>query len=94
MQRPLDYLQDPHLRARGFFRTFEQPGLDRMVTTENGPCLATGLPQPPMLPAPLQGQHTREVCREVLGMTDAEVDELVGTNALEEHPPAPAQPSA
>jgi benzylsuccinate CoA-transferase BbsF subunit len=34
------------------------------------------------VPAPLLGQHTVEVCRDVLGMDDAEVSRLVVDGVL------------
>jgi crotonobetainyl-CoA:carnitine CoA-transferase CaiB-like acyl-CoA transferase len=36
------------------------------------------------------GEHTREVCRELLAMTDAEIDRLIAEGALEEWTPPAA----
>jgi len=33
-------------------------------------------------PAPLVGQHTREICRERLGLADAEIDRLIADEVL------------
>jgi crotonobetainyl-CoA:carnitine CoA-transferase CaiB-like acyl-CoA transferase len=84
MERVSDLLDDPQLAHRGFFRRLQQPDLRREVVVENGPCLAERLPAPPMEPAPLYGQHTRSVCREILGMSDTEIDDLVARGVLDE----------
>jgi crotonobetainyl-CoA:carnitine CoA-transferase CaiB-like acyl-CoA transferase len=84
MERITDQLEDPHLVERGFFFRFAQPGMDTDVITEGGPCRARRLPEPELRPAPFHGQHTREVCRQLLDMTDAEVDALVERGVLEE----------
>jgi crotonobetainyl-CoA:carnitine CoA-transferase CaiB-like acyl-CoA transferase len=36
-----------------------------------------------------QGQHNRDVLREVLGMADADIDALVADGVLIERPPPP-----
>jgi crotonobetainyl-CoA:carnitine CoA-transferase CaiB-like acyl-CoA transferase len=72
---PQDLLADGHLEARGFFERL--PHLEvgrrthtglawRTVTSEGGVAR----------PAPLLGQHTREVLRRLLGKGEAELDEL------------------
>ena len=38
--------------------------------------------------APALGEHTREICRTLLGMSDAEIEPLVAEGALEDPPPA------
>ena len=84
MRRVTDFAEDPHLVARRFIRTFDQPWVDRPVQTENGPSLALGIPEPELRPAPLLGQHTREICARVLGMSSDEIDALFEAGALEE----------
>jgi crotonobetainyl-CoA:carnitine CoA-transferase CaiB-like acyl-CoA transferase len=84
MLRGSDLEADPHLVARGFYGHFTQPGVDALVVTEKGPCRAARLPDPLLGPAPFPGQHTREICLDVLGLTDAEVDDLVSRGVLEE----------
>ena len=84
MQRVDDWIHDPHLRARSFFRTFTHPLLQTDLTTETGPCVAERLPDPTIMPAPLSGEQTRAICQELLGMGDVEIDELLAAGALEE----------
>jgi crotonobetainyl-CoA:carnitine CoA-transferase CaiB-like acyl-CoA transferase len=38
----------------------------------------------PPAPAPLHGQQTREIMREVLGAADAEIQQLIDDGVLEE----------
>ena len=67
-----DLRTDPHLAARGAFNSFEHPEVGikahfrvpwRWTRRENG----TGSR------APCLGEHTGEVLREVLGLTEAEI---------------------
>ena len=44
---------------------------------DRSPIVASGTPLPPITPAPLVGQHTEEVLREVLGLSQAEIDRLI-----------------
>jgi crotonobetainyl-CoA:carnitine CoA-transferase CaiB-like acyl-CoA transferase len=84
MRRVTDLAQDPHLADRRFIRTLHQPWLEKPVLTENGPCLALGIAEPELRPAPLLGQHTREICARVLGMSPDEIEALFAAGALEE----------
>jgi crotonobetainyl-CoA:carnitine CoA-transferase CaiB-like acyl-CoA transferase len=84
MERVADELDDPQLAARHFFRSLAQPGMDTDVIVEPGPCRAERMPDPELRPAPFYGQHTRDVCRELLGMTDEDVDALVERGVLDE----------
>jgi crotonobetainyl-CoA:carnitine CoA-transferase CaiB-like acyl-CoA transferase len=83
MQRVDEYEDDPQLRARDFLRVFEQPGLDPMAI-ERAPFRSERIPPPRDDPAPEQGEHTREICTELLGMGPDEVDGLVAAGVLEE----------
>ena len=82
MLRLSEFLQEPHLQARGYFRTLEQPGLGT-VYAENGPVRAERLPDPALRPAPVMGQHTREVMAQWLGLAEAEIDALLAAEVLE-----------
>ncbi|MET0782260.1 MAG: CoA transferase [Microbacterium sp.] len=84
MQHVRDLPRDPHLLARQFFRTMTQPGVEGEVLMERGLAVARHLTDRSDRPAPFYGQHTREVCCEVLGLDDAAVDALVHEAALDE----------
>ena len=83
MQRAADYEDDAQLQARGFLRTFEQPGLEPM-RIENAPFRSERIPLPANSPAPEPGEHTREICTGLLGMDADEVDRLIADGVLEE----------
>ncbi len=82
MMYPADLVADQHSVARHFPRVVDQPGLGDVIL-EGAAFEATGMPEPLITPAPMLGEHTREICREILAMTDAEFDELVSDGALE-----------
>jgi benzylsuccinate CoA-transferase BbsF subunit len=64
--------RDPQLRARGHWVRLEHPEMGE--TLYNAPPFhLTGTPVTLTRPAPLLGQHTREICREVLGLDDDEI---------------------
>ena len=85
MSHVRDLPRNEHLQERRFFRSAMHPLLSRPVTMENGPCLSLGLSDPELLPASLHGQHTREIARDLLGLTDSEVDQLIGAGVLQEN---------
>ena len=87
MQRPDEYEHDPQLQARDFLRSFEQPGLESR-RIENAPFRSEQIAAPPAAVAPEPGAHTREICDQLLGMTDAAVEALVKAGVLEEGPAA------
>ncbi len=96
MQRPAEFEDDPQLHARDFFRVLEQPGLEPRAV-DNAPFRSQRIPAPPSVPAPEPGEHTREICAELLGIQAEEIDRLIARGALEEPAPAPAhvgQPAA
>ena len=84
MMRVSEIEHDPQLKARGYFRELQQPGLSaEKLLTENGPSKALRLPNPRLRPAPFMAQHTEEIAKEVLGLSDAEISELVSNGDLE-----------
>jgi crotonobetainyl-CoA:carnitine CoA-transferase CaiB-like acyl-CoA transferase len=84
MTKVSDLPSDPQLVARGFFLPMTQPGIDGEFLVENGPAIAEQLPTPLLRPAPFYGEHTREVCADVLGFSDAQIDDLVTREILDE----------
>jgi len=86
VQHPAHQVSDPHLAARGYFQELDQRGLGR-VTLEGTSFLGQETPTPRASNAPLLGEHTREVGREILGLTDSEIQDLLARGVLDE--PAP-----
>lgn len=79
------HVSDPQLAHRGYAKLVTQPGYESILL-EGPPFLGSDLPEPIVGPAPLLGQHTREVAREVLGLADAEIQALIDAGVLEDPP--------
>ena len=78
-----DMPSDPHLLARGYPQPVNQPGVGAMMF--EGPAFhATSIPDPLVAPAPALGEHTRDICRTILKMEDADVSRLVAEGVLDE----------
>jgi crotonobetainyl-CoA:carnitine CoA-transferase CaiB-like acyl-CoA transferase len=70
--------------ARGFRVEIDQPGVfgDRLLL--DGPCFYGSRMTPAVIfKAPWVGEHTREVCRDVLDMSTGEIERLIADGALE-----------
>lgn len=84
-----DIFQDPHVAARGMLSTVEQPGLGRPAVIANTPIRMTATPGGVRRRAPLLGEHTRQVLRE-LGLTEAQIEAAAAVGAV---PPEPSEPA-
>jgi len=83
-----DQLDDPHFQAWRYEREVEVEGLGRMSL--EGPCwTASAMADADVRPAPMLGQHTREIARRLLGMSEAEIEQAIAEGALEDPPPPP-----
>jgi crotonobetainyl-CoA:carnitine CoA-transferase CaiB-like acyl-CoA transferase len=83
MRRILDLLDDPHLRARGHYGELHQPQIAETLPTEKGPAHFEIIAEPVIRPAPIEGQHTREIVREWLGLNDQQIERAVAEGSLE-----------
>ncbi|MDT5146534.1 MAG: hypothetical protein QOC58_1179, partial [Mycobacterium sp.] len=79
---PPDLLDDPQLVERKLFSDMVHPLIDRALPAETGPAPFRNIPQAPQRPAPVPGQDTRDVCRNLLGMSAAETERLIGERVL------------
>jgi len=76
-----DLVEDPHLNARGFFVRLAHPEVG--VRTHMGmPWLLTQAPNGVRTPAPLLGQDTDQVMRDVLGYSPQEIARLKEVQVL------------
>lgn len=89
MLRLPELLTDPHLKDRGSFAWLSHDLLPAPLPTATSVGHFTGTAEPPLGPAPVAGEHTREICRELLGLGDARIDELIAAGVLQPaaHPP-------
>ena len=78
-----ELLANPQLIARGQFGKLPQPGYDDPLDSEMGPALFEHISPPELRPAPLMAADTEVVCRQVLGLSDDEIEELEVTGVLE-----------
>lgn len=77
-----DQITDAHLNSRGFIVPVSQQQAGNLKF--EGPAFAaTGMTPPRITQAPLLGEHTREIARELLGLSDAEIDQLIAEGVLE-----------
>jgi crotonobetainyl-CoA:carnitine CoA-transferase CaiB-like acyl-CoA transferase len=92
MMRISEHLSDPHLVHRRFLTPTRHPLLAGPVPGERASAVFERMPDPPLDPAPLAGQQTRELAARVLGLSDPEIQSLVDDGILEEPPPVPPAP--
>jgi crotonobetainyl-CoA:carnitine CoA-transferase CaiB-like acyl-CoA transferase len=77
-----DQFQDPHFKARGFLAEVEEPEMGPVVT-EFPPVRLSETPAQLRTPAPLMGEHTDQVLRELLKLDDKEISALKAANVLD-----------
>ena len=82
MNRPPDVLEDPQLIERKLFSDMVHPLIERPLPAETGPAPFQHIPPAPQRPAPLPGLDTREICRNVLGMSAEETERLIHDRVL------------
>ncbi len=82
MNRPDEVYDHPQLRWRNVLADMTHPLFEFPLPAETGPAPFRNIPQSPQRPAPLPGADTRRVCRDVLGMAEGRIDELIGTGVL------------
>jgi crotonobetainyl-CoA:carnitine CoA-transferase CaiB-like acyl-CoA transferase len=72
---PAELLDDPHLKARGFFQMVDR----EPIGPQPYPGLGVRFSKIPLrdrMPAPTLGQHNEEILRRVLGLSPSEIDQL------------------
>jgi crotonobetainyl-CoA:carnitine CoA-transferase CaiB-like acyl-CoA transferase len=52
------------------------------MPTETGPARYAHIPPAELRPAPMPGEHTREICQKLLGMDADQIDLLIADGAL------------
>jgi len=83
---------DPQSELRGMFPWMEHPTAGRHQVTGT-PVKLSDTPGRPSLPAPLLGQHTRQILRDLLALENEVVDELVDRRVLFESTVSPKSSS-
>ncbi|MFE5708440.1 CaiB/BaiF CoA transferase family protein [Rhodococcus koreensis] len=83
MLRLPELLTDPHLAARDAYTVTHHALLPKALPTAARVARFSAISDPPLRQAPAAGQHSREICEELLNMTTAEVDRLVDDGILQ-----------
>lgn len=84
MYRAADILDDPHIRARGLYTDMIHPLLEITLPTETAPAVFRDIARADLRPAPLPGEQTRKVCRDILGYSETEIAQLIADGVLTE----------
>lgn len=85
MNRAVDVLVDPQLTFRKVFSDMTHPLFDAPMPTETGPAPYRHIPPAELRPAPMPGEHTREICQKLLAMDADETDRLIADGVLFTH---------
>jgi crotonobetainyl-CoA:carnitine CoA-transferase CaiB-like acyl-CoA transferase len=85
MNRAVDVLADPQITFRKVFSDMTHPLFDEPMTTETGPAPYCHIPPAELRPAPMPGEHTREICQKLLAMDADETDRLIAEGVLFTH---------
>ncbi|HLC29086.1 MAG TPA: CoA transferase [Dehalococcoidia bacterium] len=72
---------DEHLKSRGYYAYIEHPEAG-LCAHDGPPFLLSKTPGRIRSPAPLLGEHTEYVCKEILGLDDDGIAELMVAGAL------------
>jgi benzylsuccinate CoA-transferase BbsF subunit len=83
VQTTRDLFDDPQLRHRGHFVFMDHPEVGRHPVQRSEFRLSQA-PGEFRHPAPILGQHTIEVCKEILHMSEEEIAALTEAGVLEE----------
>lgn len=74
--------KDPQLKDRGFFRELEYPGIGK-YRTQAGPHFLLSKYDYELKVAPILGEHNEYVFKEILGIPEAEYDELIQEGVID-----------
>lgn len=76
-----EVVEDPHLRRRNFWSYLDHPVVGSTLYNR-APLVFSRTPLIMETPAPLIGQHTKEVLTGMLGYSEAEVERMIGEKIL------------
>jgi crotonobetainyl-CoA:carnitine CoA-transferase CaiB-like acyl-CoA transferase len=82
MNRAVDVLADPQIAFRKVFSEMTHPLFDAPMPAETGPAPYLHIPPAEFRPAPMPGEHTREICQKLLALDADETDRLIADGVL------------
>ncbi|HWF94138.1 MAG TPA: CoA transferase [Xanthobacteraceae bacterium] len=77
-----DIVEDPQLRANGYFRTLHDDALDRDVTMPGPPYRLGRTPATVRSAAPISGRHNRAIYVEELGLSESDLCALTSAGVV------------
>ncbi len=83
VQRAYDSILDPHNNWQGNIEEMEHPVSGKRLYPST-PFNMPGMKFPQNSPAPMLGQHTDEICRDILNLSDEEIIRLKKENVLDD----------
>jgi crotonobetainyl-CoA:carnitine CoA-transferase CaiB-like acyl-CoA transferase len=89
MNRAVDVPTDPQVVFRKLYTVMAHPLFDAPMLSETAPAPYTRIPRAELRPAPMPGEHTREICQKVLGLSTEETDRLIADGVLFTHQERP-----
>jgi len=85
LAHPGHHISDPQMMHRGYQKLIVQPDYESLLV-EGPPFLGSDLPEVVTDPAPMLGEHTREIAAQLLGLSDDEIEELIEAGVIEDPP--------
>jgi crotonobetainyl-CoA:carnitine CoA-transferase CaiB-like acyl-CoA transferase len=82
MNRAPEVYADAQQGERQLFTDMHHPLIDHPLPTETGPAHYRNIPASPLRPAPMPGEHTREICQKLLGFSDDRTERLIADGVL------------
>ncbi len=82
VQSAREMLADKHLKERGYYVYLDHPEAGR-TAYDGPPFKLSKTPGGLRSPAPLLGEHTEQVCKEILGLSDEEIADLMVAGVLQ-----------
>ncbi|MGU3501517.1 CoA transferase [Mycobacterium sp. C31M] len=92
MNRPADVLDDVQLQFRSLYSDLEHPLFEDPMPSETRPAPYRRIPRGELRPAPLAGEHTRDICQKALEMDVTEIDRLIADGVIFVSPDAGSAP--
>lgn len=89
MNRAVDVAADPQVVFRNLYTDMVHPLFDTPMPSETGPAPYTRIPVSELRPAPMPGEHTREICQKVLALSAEDIDRLIADGVLFTHQERP-----
>jgi len=72
-----------YFSRRGLFGMLDQAHLREPILVDLAPVRSERLAEPPLGPAPLMGEHTRRIARDLLALSEAQTDRLLEAGVLQ-----------